>query len=109
MPLHTKRKLLITLTTSATATATTHMAHAQNVPVQKESKVDGEATMPTITGSGPTPDGYRRNTESIAICGDASLLDMPLSISVITRARLDDQRSHLLSEVVRNDTSVVDN
>ena len=109
MPLHTKRKLLITLMTAATA----HMAHAQNIPDQKESKVDGEgeATIQTITvtGSGPAPDGYRRNTASIATRGDASLLDTPLSISVVNRARLDDQQSRLLSEVVRNDASVVDN
>ncbi|MFJ2986332.1 TonB-dependent siderophore receptor [Collimonas sp. NPDC087041] len=107
LPVHTKRKLLITLIAAATA----HMAQAQSVDDQKESKTAVDATMPTITvtGSGPAPDSYRRNTASIATFGDASLLDTPSSISVITRAQLDDQQSRLLSEVVRNDASVGDN
>jgi iron complex outermembrane receptor protein len=107
LPLHTKRKLLITLMTAATA----HMAHAQNIPEQKEPKVDTDTTMPTITvtGAGPAPDSYRRNSASIASFGDASLLDTSSSISVITRAQLDDQQARLLSEVVRNDAAVGDN
>ena len=107
LPVHTKRKLLITLIAAATA----HMAQAQSVDDQKEPKTAVDATMPTITvtGSGPAADSYRRNTASIATFGDASLLDTPSSISVITRAQLDDQQSRLLSEVVRNDASVGDN
>ncbi len=42
----------------------------------------------TVTGSDPAPDGYRKNTALISACDDASLLDTPLSISVITCARL---------------------
>ncbi|AMP00678.1 tonB-dependent siderophore receptor family protein [Collimonas arenae] len=99
--------MLITLIAAATA----HVAQAQSVDDQKEAKTAVDATMPTITvtGSGPAPDSYRRNTASIATFGNASLLDTPSSISVITRAQLDDQQSRLLSEVVRNDASVGDN
>ena len=114
----TRRKLLITLIAAATA----NMAHAQSDSDQPNKSMTGarqsgpapavsETALPTVTvtGAGTGADSYRRSSASIATFGDASLLDTPASISVITRGQLDDQQSRLLSEVVRNDAAVGDN
>ncbi|MEO6921166.1 MAG: TonB-dependent siderophore receptor [Collimonas sp.] len=119
--LHTKRKLLITLIAAATA----GMAHAQSDPEQKNKPAaDGgqgvqpqtaqqqaDTTLPTVTvtGTGPVADSYRKKSAAIASFGEASLLDTPASISVITRSQLDDQQSRLLSDVIHNDAAVGDN
>jgi len=113
LQLPAKRKFLITLIAAAAA----QMAHGQGVPGQKETapgasaKADGDPVLPTITvtGAGTGADSYRKSSASVATFGQASLLDTPASISVVTRGQLDDQQSRLLSEVVRNDAAVGDN
>ena len=46
-------------------------------------------------------------TQRIGRADDTPLRDTPASVSVVTRAQLDDQQAKRLSDVVRNDASVV--
>lgn len=67
------------------------------------------ATLQEVTISGALDTGYRARTARVAGFDDVPLRDIPASVSVITRERLDDQQARLLSDVVRNDASVGDN
>ncbi|MDN7608587.1 TonB-dependent siderophore receptor [Burkholderia multivorans] len=66
-----------------------------------------DATLPAITVSGARGHTYRAREASVAGFDDAPLLDTPASVNVVTRAQLDDQQAKRLSDVVRNDASVV--
>lgn len=66
----------------------------------------GAATLPTITVSGARGTALRARTASVAGYDDAPLHDTPASVSVVTRAQMDDQQAKRLSDVVKNDASV---
>lgn len=64
------------------------------------------AVLPTVTVNGASGNAWRARTASVAGYDNASLHDTPASITVVTRAQLDDQQAKRLSDVVRNDASV---
>ncbi|KWK16786.1 TonB-dependent receptor [Burkholderia stagnalis] len=66
----------------------------------------GAATLPAITVSGARGTALRARTASVAGYDDAPLHDTPASVSVVTRAQMDDQQAKRLSDVVKNDASV---
>lgn len=66
----------------------------------------GAATLPAIAVSGARGNALRARTASVAGYDDAPLHDTPASVSVVTRALLDDQQAKRLSDVVKNDASV---
>jgi outer membrane receptor for ferric coprogen and ferric-rhodotorulic acid len=81
---------------------------AQAVPPQAASGAlnAGQTVLPTVQVNGTRDDGYRVRNASVAGFGSAPLLDTPSSVSVVSRAQMDDQQSKLVSDVVRNDASV---
>ncbi|WP_181645780.1 TonB-dependent receptor plug domain-containing protein, partial [Burkholderia cepacia] len=82
-------------------------AAAQGDTPAPDAGAAGSATLPTITVSGERGNALRARTASVAGLDDAPLRDTPASVSVVTRAQLDDQQAKRLSDVVRNDASVV--
>ncbi|KWC33235.1 TonB-dependent receptor [Burkholderia ubonensis] len=66
----------------------------------------GGGTLPAISVSGARGNALHARTASVAGHDDAPLRDTPASVSVVTRALLDDQQAKRLSDVVRNDASV---
>ncbi|MGU7774172.1 TonB-dependent siderophore receptor [Burkholderia sp. MR1-5-21] len=66
----------------------------------------GGSTLPAITVSGERGSALRARTASVAGFDDAPLQDTPVSVTVVTRALLDDQQAKRLSDVVKNDASV---
>ncbi|NVZ41480.1 TonB-dependent siderophore receptor [Pseudomonas sp. 21615526] len=85
---HTLLALSITLAAMA--------AHAQ------------DATLDTVTVVGEQATDYQAKKAAVAGFDNATLLDTPASVAVITEARLKDQQARLLSEVLKNDASVGD-
>lgn len=82
-------------------------AAAQGDTPAPDSGAAGSATLPTITVSGERGNALRVRNASVAGLDDTPLRDTPASVSVVTRAQLDDQQAKRLSDVVRNDASVV--
>ncbi|WP_156393198.1 TonB-dependent siderophore receptor [Burkholderia sp. Leaf177] len=64
------------------------------------------AELPAVSVSATHYSDYRARTASVAGFDETPLRDTPASVSVVTRAQLDDQQAKLLSDVVRNDASV---
>ena len=81
-------------------------AAAQGDTPAPDTEAAGSATLPTITVSGERGNALRVRNASVA-ADDTPLRDTPASVSVVTRAQLDDQQAKRLSDVVRNDASVV--
>ncbi|WP_306715884.1 TonB-dependent siderophore receptor [Burkholderia dolosa] len=65
------------------------------------------ATLPAIAVSGERGGGFRAREASVAGLDDTPLRDTPASVSVVTRAQIDDQQAKRLSDVLRNDASIV--
>lgn len=84
-------KGLFLLTTAAMALVGVESAHAQaSAPVNTREVV--------VTG---TPDRYRATESSTAMKTDTPLIDVPQSITVMTRAQIEDQSLQSVSEVLR--------
>jgi iron complex outermembrane recepter protein len=62
----------------------------------------------TVVVHGEVEDNYLPESLTVGTLGGASLKDVPLSASIITRDLMSDQVSRLLSDVVTNDASVDD-
>ncbi|AOK31648.1 TonB-dependent receptor [Burkholderia singularis] len=62
--------------------------------------------LPTVVVNGERDNAWRARRASVAGYDDALLRDTPASVSVVTRAQLDDQQAKRLSDVVKNDASV---
>ena len=63
----------------------------------------------TVVVHGEINGDYLPSTVTVGTLGGAaSLREMPLSATVVTRSLLDDQQARLLSDVVKNDASVTD-
>ncbi|PCE33970.1 TonB-dependent siderophore receptor [Burkholderia ubonensis] len=75
-------------------------------PASDADAASGGGTLPAISVSGARDNALRARTASVAGYDDAPLRDTPASVSVVTRALLDDQQAKRLSDVVRNDASV---
>ncbi|WP_415750356.1 TonB-dependent receptor plug domain-containing protein, partial [Burkholderia sp. BCC1988] len=82
-------------------------AVAQGDAPAPDTGATGSATLPAITVSGERGNTLRARTASVAGLDDAPLRDTPASVNVVTRALIDDQQAKRLSDVVRNDASVV--
>ncbi|MGH8367188.1 MAG: TonB-dependent siderophore receptor, partial [Pseudomonas sp.] len=65
-------------------------------------------TLDTVTVVGEQATEYQAKKAAVAGFDNATLLDTPASVAVITEARLKDQQARLLSEVLKNDASVGD-
>ncbi|EJN06041.1 TonB-dependent siderophore receptor [Herbaspirillum sp. YR522] len=74
-----------------------------------DQREDGENrdSLPTVnvTAAGAS----RARSASVAGFDDAALLDTPASVSVVGAARISDQQSRLLSDVVKNDAAIGEN
>ena len=70
------------------------------VPSLAHASEDGGDDAHTIIVTGKA-DGYKADNSVTATKTDTPLLDVPQSISVVTRARLDDQAQHSIAEVLR--------
>ncbi|MGU7784782.1 TonB-dependent siderophore receptor [Burkholderia sp. PU8-34] len=87
-------------------------AHASAAPgdapgaASDAASASGDGTLPAITVSGARGSALRVRNASVAGFDDAPLRDTPASVSVVTRAQLDDQQAKRLSDVVKNDASV---
>lgn len=81
------------------------LAMAQEQAASSTAASDAQV-LPTVTVNGTNGNGWRARTASVAGYDNASLHDTPASITVVTRAQLDDQQAKRLSDVVRNDASV---
>ncbi len=68
-----------------------------------------QTTLDEVTVSGARESGYRANTARVAGFDDVPMRDIPAAVTVVTRARLDDQQARLLSDVVKNDASIGEN
>jgi iron complex outermembrane receptor protein len=62
----------------------------------------------TVVVQGEVKDDYLPDTMTVGTLDGATLLETPLSATVMTRDLLNDQVSRLLSDVVKNDASVGD-
>jgi iron complex outermembrane receptor protein len=79
--------------------ATSNQAPAQEKP--------GRVTT-TVVVHGEVEDNYLPESVTVGTLGGEALKDAPLSATVVTRDLLNDQVARLLSDVVRNDASVLD-
>ncbi|MEX3845430.1 TonB-dependent siderophore receptor [Paraburkholderia sp. BR10882] len=82
-------------------------AQAADVPVSaSDTAAASNATvLPTVTVTGQNGNSWRARTSSVTGY-DAPLRDTPASVTVVTRAQLDDQQAKRLSDVVKNDAAV---
>ena len=62
----------------------------------------------TVVVRGDAKDNYLPDTVSVGTLDGASLKEMPLAATVVTRELLNDQAARLLSDVVKNDASIDD-
>lgn len=89
----------------------TAAAASSAAAVSASSAAVSSATLPTVSVTGTRNDPYRATQASVAGFAGVDptpLRDTPASVTVVTRAQLDDQHAKLLSDVVRNDASVGD-
>jgi iron complex outermembrane receptor protein len=70
---------------------------------------DGENrdSLPTVNVS--APGASRARSASVAGFDDATLLDTPASVSVVSAAQISNQQSRLLSDVIKNDAAIGEN
>jgi iron complex outermembrane recepter protein len=89
-----------------------HVFHANKICVANGSRynVAVELTVESARGvivvNAEPADDYKPATATIGNLVDRPLLELPVSVLVVTRSVLDDQQSRLLSEVAKNDASV---
>ena len=89
-----------------------HVFHANKICVANGSsysvpvELTVESARRVIVVNGGPADEYKPATATSGNLGDRPLLELPLSVLVVTRSVLDDQQSRLLSEVAKNDASV---
>jgi len=67
--------------------------------------------LPTISVSAArdSKDAYRARAASVAGFDEATLLDTPASVTVVTAATLQDQQARLLTDVIKNDPGISEN
>jgi iron complex outermembrane recepter protein len=112
------RVLHVFLVLSCAAVSTTAQAvqQAQSNPAQTPRIAQNPAAVSqnpapvttTVVVHGEVEDNYLPESIIVGTLGGASLQEIPLSASVITRDLLNDQVSRLLSDVVMNDAAVDD-
>jgi len=90
----------------STGSSSATQATAQN-PSPAQQKPAPVTT--TVIVHGEVEDNYLRESITVGTLDGAELRNTPLSASVVTRDLLNDQVSHLLSDVIQNDASVGDN
>ena len=84
---------------------------ARTAPAQSAPKPAAQQIQPvttTVIVHGEAKDDYFPGTVTVGTLGGATLMETPLSATVVTRELLTDQVSRLLSDVVKNDASVDD-
>ncbi len=62
--------------------------------------------LPTVDVSGSSNAGWRARSASVTGRDDASILDTPASVTVVSAARIADQQARTLADVLRNDASI---
>ena len=87
----------------APAPATT-TPHAAPQPAEAKPKIPRVVT--TVVVHGETEDNYLPEAVTVGTLDGATLLETPLSATVVTRDLLNDQDARLLSDVVKNDASI---
>ncbi|MGP8227324.1 MAG: TonB-dependent siderophore receptor, partial [Terracidiphilus sp.] len=87
----------------APAPATT-TPHAAPQPAEAKPKIPRVVT--TVVVHGETEDNYLPEAVTVGTLDGATLLETPLSATVVTRDLLNDQNARLLSDVVKNDASI---
>jgi iron complex outermembrane receptor protein len=101
--------LAVSATVLAQAPTTTNSTPSTNpTPQQKPAPASIQPVTTTVVVHGQTNDDYLPDTFTVGTLDGASLLETPLSATVITRDLLNDQVSRLISDVVKNDASVTD-
>jgi iron complex outermembrane receptor protein len=85
---------------------TTNTAPAESVPKPAAQQVQPVTT--TVIVHGEAKDDYLPGAVTAGTLDGATLMETPLSATVVTRDLLNDQVSRLLSDVVKNDASVGD-
>ncbi|MDQ8022580.1 MAG: TonB-dependent siderophore receptor [Moraxellaceae bacterium] len=91
------------LASAVAATLAAPLAHAQQAQ-------SGDITLPAVTVTATSPvagEGYSAGTASIGGKGDASLKEIPQSVSVVTRDRMDDQNMVRLEDLARRTTGML--
>ncbi len=63
-------------------------------------------TLPAVTVSGKADSGWHARRASVTGRDDASLLDTPASVTVISAQQIADQQAKTVADVLRNDASV---
>ncbi|WP_244102865.1 TonB-dependent receptor plug domain-containing protein, partial [Burkholderia ambifaria] len=62
--------------------------------------------LPTVDVSGSANAGWRARSASVTGRDDASILDTPASVTVVSAARIADQQARTLADVLRNAASI---
>jgi iron complex outermembrane recepter protein len=102
--------VLCCLAAPACALAQTPATTAQQ-PAPPQKKPNPSPVQPvttTVVVHGDTTDNYLPDAVTVGTLDGASLLETPLSATVVTRDLLNDQVARLISDVVKNDASVTD-
>ncbi len=68
---------------------------------------DGDQISSEIVVTGDRERGYRLDAQSTALFGSQSLLDTPFSVSTLSAELIRDQQARTLTEITKNDPSVV--